>query len=113
MALNPNAPSWAVQIVDPKSGQLTQPWHGYLAQLAGAPGPIVPNIVLGTSPFAYKAPSNGTISVHGGTVSSITIARARVSGVNVGFTSGSVSVAANDVVTITYSVAPTINFIPL
>jgi hypothetical protein len=113
MALNPNAPSWAVPIVDPQSGQLTQPWHGYLAQLAGAPGPILADLAVGPSPFAYTAPSGGTLSVHGGTVSLITISRARVSGVNVGFTSGSVSVAANDVVTITYSVAPTVNFIPL
>lgn len=113
MALNPKAPSWAVPAVDMSTGLLSQPWHGYLSQLAGAPGPIVPNIVPGPSPFAYQAPSGGTLAVTGGTVSSITLARARVSGVNVGFTSGSVAVAANDVVTITYSVAPTINFIPL
>lgn len=113
MALNPNAPSWGVPAVDPATGLLTQGWFGYLAQLAGAPGPIVPNITPGPSPFAYQAPSNGTLAITGGTVSSITLARARVSGVNVGFTSGSVAVAANDVVTITYSVAPTINFIPL
>ena len=112
MALNPNAPSWGVPAVDPATGLLSQPWHGYLAQLAGAPGPIVPT-APGPSPFAFKAPSNGTLAVTGGTVSGITLARARVSGVNVGFTSGSVAVAANDVVTITFSVAPTINFIPL
>lgn len=113
MALNPNAPSWAVPIVDPSTGQLTQPWHGYLAQLAGAPGPIQPDIAAAPSPFAFVAPTGGTVSIHGGAVSLITIARARVSGVNVGFTSGSVSVAANDVVMITYAVAPSVNFIPL
>lgn len=112
MALNPNAPSWGVPAVDTATGLLTQGWFGYLAQLAGAPGPIVA-VTLGPSPFAYKAPSSGAVAVSGGTVSSITLARARVSGVNVGFTSGSISVAANDVVTITYSAAPTINFIPL
>jgi hypothetical protein len=112
MALNPNAPSWAVPAVEPETGLLTQGWFGYLAQLAGAPGPIVA-VPASPSPFAYKAPSNGTLAITGGAVSSITLARARVSGVNVGFTSGSVAVAANDVVTITYSVAPTINFIPL
>ena len=112
MALNPNAPSWGVPAVDPATGLLSQPWHGYLAQLAGAPGPILA-VTPGPSPFAFKAPSGGTLAVTGGTVSAITLARARVSGVNVGFTSGSVSVAANDVVTITYSVAPTINFVPL
>ena len=113
MALNPKAPSWAVPAIDTETGLLTQAWHGYLAQLAGEPGPILPNIAVGPNPFAYKAPSGGTLSVTGGTVSSITLARARVSGVNVGFTSGSVAVGANDVVTITYSVAPTVNFIPL
>lgn len=112
MALNPNAPSWAVPIVDTETGQVTQPWFGYLSQLSGVPSPILA-VALGASPSAFKAPSNGTLAVTGGTVSSITLARARVSGVDVGFTSGSVAVAANDVVTITYSVAPTINFIPL
>lgn len=112
MALNPNAPSWGVPAVDTATGLLTQGWFGYLAQLAGAPGPILA-VTPGPNPFAFKAPSNGTLSITGGTVSSITLARARVSGVNVGFTSGSVAVAENDVVTITYSVAPTINFIPL
>lgn len=111
MGLNPNAPSWAIPLLNP-DGTTNQAWFNYLTQLQGVPSPIL-SVTPGPSPFAYKAPSNGALAVSVGTVSSITLARARVSGVNVGFTSGSISVAANDVVTITYSVAPTVNFIPL
>lgn len=111
MGLNAKAPGWDIPPLNP-DGSMNQTWFSYLTQLQGIPGPIQPNIAIGASPFAYIAPSNGTVSVHGGTVSRVTLARARVSGVNVGFTSGSVSVAASDVVTITYAVAPTVNFIP-
>lgn len=110
MGVNLNAPSWALPILD-QSGRMSQAWFGYLSQLSGVPGPILP-VVVGPSPFTYKAPYNGSLAISGGTVSAVTISRARVSGVNVGFTNGSVGVAANDLVTITYSAAPTVNFIP-
>ncbi len=110
MALNPTAPSWDVPLQDP-NGRVSQAWFGYLTQLSGAPGPIQ-TVSPSASPFTYAAPANGTLAVHGGTVSAITLTRARVANVPVGFVNGSVAVAANDQVTITYSVAPTINFIP-
>jgi len=110
MGVNPNAPSWAVPILD-GSGQMSQPWFGYLSQLGGVPGPIRPVTVV-ESPFTYKAPYNGSLAISGGTVSAVTISRARVSNVPLGLTSGCVAVAANDLVTIVYSAVPTINFIP-
>jgi hypothetical protein len=111
MGVNKNAPSWKVPIVDIASGLLTQSWHGYLTGLAGTPGPILPVSPSG-SPFAYKAPANGALAISGGTVSAVTLARARVAGVPLGVTSGCVSVSEDDVVTVTYSAAPTLNFIP-
>lgn len=67
---------------------------------------------VGASPYAYTAPAIGDVVVQGGTVSAITRTRPGQSAVNIGVTAGIIPVQAGDVVTTTYSVAPTITFIP-
>lgn len=91
-------------------GRVTPPWLRFFNVLAGiAPSAIAP-VDVGASPFAYTAGGSGTLRVSGGTVSSITLTR---SGMTVAFgTTASVPVANGDVVTIAYSVKPTISFIP-
>jgi hypothetical protein len=69
-------------------------------------------VSVGASPFAYTVPTYGNIIVSGGTVSSITITRPGGAQVSVGATAGMFAVQAGDVITTTYSVAPTITFIP-
>jgi hypothetical protein len=109
---NQSLPNWGVPLIDVASGVTTQPWFSFFAGLAGQAGPITAVKPRG-SPFSYTASVKGFLAVSGGTVSAITLARARVSGVPLGMTNGVVPLSQGDTVTITYSVAPTLNFIPL
>ena len=72
--------------------------------------PVVP-ITPGASPYSYTAPFWGSVAVTGGTVSAIAISRQGTS-IATGLTVGVFPVARGDVLTVTYSVAPTITFIP-
>lgn len=67
---------------------------------------------VGASPWAYTVPTYGNLVIQAGTVSAVTITRAGQSAVNIGVAAGMFFVQAGDVVTITYSVAPTVTFIP-
>lgn len=71
----------------------------------------VSSITVGGSPFTYTAPFAGTIAVTGGTVSAIAILRQGTS-VATGITAGFVPVSRYDQVQVTYSVLPTLTFIP-
>jgi hypothetical protein len=108
---NQSLPNWTVPLVDLPGGTVSQSWLGFFTYLSGSPGPIDPVKATG-SPFSYIATGNGSLVVQGGSVSSITLSRARVSGVDLGVTSGLIPMAAGDLVTITYSSAPNLNFIP-
>lgn len=68
------------------------------------------SITVTGSPFSYTAQSNGYVLVTGGTVSAISFTR--VSAHATGLITGFIPVDNKDVVTITYTVAPTITFIP-
>ena len=98
----PNFPA-----IEPGSGIFTTPWTLYLKQFSVQPGPIVA-VAVGASPFAYKAAANGSIIITGGTVSSITLTRSTTT-IAVGTP---LAVANKDLVTITYTVAPTVSFVP-
>lgn len=74
----------------------------------GAP---IQSITVGASPYAYVAPHHGSVSIQGGTVSAVTLTR-QGTAVTLGLTAGLVPVATGDVVTVTYSAAPTMKFIP-
>jgi hypothetical protein len=74
-------------------------------------GAAISGISVGASPFAYTATTGGSVAVAGGTVSGITLTRSSTT-VPVG-TQGAIFARNGDVVTVTYSVAPTMNFIPL
>ena len=63
------------------------------------------------SPYTYTATQPGSLSVQGGTVSLASYARAGVS-LSLGLTAGLIPMTTGDKVTITYAVAPTLNFIP-
>ena len=71
----------------------------------------VASITPGASPYSYAAPFWGSVAVTGGTVSAIAISRQGTS-IATGLTVGVFPVARGDVLTVTYSVAPTITFIP-
>ena len=71
----------------------------------------VATVTVGASPFTYQAPYTGTLSITGGTVSLISIIRQGTT-VATGITAGLVPVSKFDKVQITYSVLPTVVFLP-
>lgn len=101
-------PSSAQPIAD-KAGRVTTPWQRFFNVLVSPAAAIAP-VTLTGSPFTYLAGSAGTLSITGGTVSAVTLTRGTTS-VSFG-TSGSVPVANGDSVAITYTVVPTVTFIP-
>lgn len=92
-----------------KMGKVISPWIQYLQQFTQAP-PTILAVVPNGSPFSYTAKEPGLVAVSGGTVSAISLTRGvvtiDVTGVKL------IQVSINDVVEVTYSVLPTIRFIP-
>lgn len=82
----------------------------YLQQFTQAPPKFLP-IIVDTSPFSYTAKEPGFVFVSGGTVSAITLMRGpdslNVTGQKI------IPVSINDIVETTYSVLPTLTFIPI
>ena len=85
-------------------------WSQFFTSLVAAAAPI--DVVnAGASPYSYTAGFPGNLLIQGGTVSNLTLTRARVS-ISLSATSGFVPLAQGDIVDITYSVIPTLWFIP-
>lgn len=93
--------------------KIKEPWVQYLQQFTIAP-PAFASITVGISPFEYTAEEPGNIFISGGTVSGITLTRGSdtitifPNTVNPRL----VPVAVADIVEVTYSVLPTMKFIP-
>lgn len=94
-----------------QAGLIIQPWIAYLQQFTIPPPPFL-DITVTASPFEYEAKEPGYISVTGGTVSAISLTRGTDTIIVGTATRLLVPVAINDIVTITYTVLPTIKFIP-
>lgn len=102
-------PSRLVPFLD-SSGLLSLAWWRFLNLLSPSqPAPEV-TIKVTASPFTYLAQNEGNLFVSGGTVSAITLSR--VSTYTTGLTSGFIPVGIKDSVKITYSVLPTVTFLP-
>lgn len=84
----------------------------YLAATEGLPQPEEA-ITVGASPFAYQAVLRGQLLVSGGTVSAVEFSRDGSTWYNAGITAGFVQVDARDQVRVTYSVLPTLVFVPM
>jgi len=97
-------------IVDPDTGVLRPEWVKHFARQDAYASAIL-SLTLTGSPYAYTASGRGRLLVKGGTVSSISLTRARVT-IITGLTAGFIPMSAGDVVTITYSALPTASFIP-
>lgn len=110
MAVTNLTPDWQTPLVD-ETGHATQSWFNFFARLTAKPQAIS-TVTPTASPFSFTASLDGALAISGGTVSSVKLTRGRVAGVNTGLTSGMVSMAQGDVVTVTYSAAPSISFIP-
>ena len=99
------------QKVSDDQGMVSLAWWQFFNLLA----PIQPlketAITVTASPFSYTAQSNGHVLVTGGTISAISLTR--VSAHATGLTAGFIPVGNKDMVTVTYSVLPTMTFIPI
>lgn len=68
-------------------------------------------LTAGASPYTYTALANGVVIVNGGTVSLIAFVRDGTV-VGTGVTAGMFPVSIGDGIRVTYSVAPTMRFVP-
>lgn len=91
-------------------GRISQPWIQYLQQFTQAP----PNFILvsvSASPFSYTAKEPGSVVITGGTVSAVHLVRGTT---DINLTGQKIiPMSINDTVIVTYSVLPTIQFIPI
>lgn len=104
-------PSPILPATDPNTGKLANVWYQFLTRLAqlSAETPMAP-VSAGASPFTFRAGTIGHMFVTAGTVSSIVLTR---SGTSIVCQKDQfIPMAANDTVTVTYSVAPTMTFVP-
>lgn len=74
------------------------------------PSPIS-SVTVGASPFSHIANSAGHIAVTGGTVSSISLKRGGTT-IATGLIAGVFVEGIGDTITVTYTAAPTMNFVP-
>lgn len=94
------------------TGQLVAtPWFRFFQELAGMNPPGPSGVNFTASPGTYTASANGHVLVAGGAVSAISLVRGRAT-VATGMTSGFIPVSQGDKVVVTYTVLPTITFIP-
>lgn len=95
------------------SGRIIQPWIAYLQQFTIAPPDFI-SITVGASPFSYVAKEPGNVYASGGTVSDISLKRG-VNTISVAANTTNprmIPVGINDTVIVTYTVLPTIKFVP-
>jgi len=80
---------------------------------AGGQG-VAQAITVGASPFLYTAPASlsGNAIVSGGTVSDISISRDGATFFTTGSSSGMFPLSASDQLKVTWSVKPTMTFLP-
>lgn len=103
-------PDFELAIVD-KDGKLTPSWQRGLTRLAQlTPERKFRAVAPGASPFAFTASTIGHLLITGGNVSAVALVRGAASVACP--LSGFIPMAGKDSVVITYSVAPTLNFIP-
>ncbi len=89
---------------------LLPPWNSYFQQISQAGSEVlVANV--GSSPFEITANANGTMIILSGTVTGITLTRG-VNSFNLDVGNQLIPIRINDMLAVTYSVLPTITFLP-
>lgn len=95
---------------DGKPVGITPVWQRFFNSFVSAAAPsVVPSLTA--SPYSFLAGGRGNLLVTGGTVTQITLQRGTTI-LATGLTSGFIPVANGDIVEVTYSVAPTVTFVP-
>lgn len=96
-----------------EKGVTGKDWYLFFVNLfqGRAPAAVVPT-TPGASPYTYTAPVKGFMLITGGTVSLVEFSRDGVTYYSYGTTSGQFQVNASDLIRVTYTVAPTMTFVP-
>jgi hypothetical protein len=111
---NINSPLAKVTVIvngKPLKGEafIVWPWNSFLQQFVQAPPHVLP-ITLTGSPFSITPNGHGTLIIIGGTISDIILTRGTV---DIDLTGQTIiPIRINDMVTVTYSVEPTLQFLP-
>lgn len=103
-------PSIQIPVIDPKTGLMNPAWQRMFIALTQLPVAIQ-ELTAGASPYTYTASVNGYLVIKGGTVSSVTLTRGRTT-IDVTGLSDMIGLGQNDQVEITYTVAPSVWFVP-
>jgi hypothetical protein len=94
-------------------GKTSKIWYFFWQALWNGIPPGAESVVVPTgSPFGFVAPRGGFAIVQGGTVSNISFSRDGVTPYNTGLTVGVFPLSKGDVLTVTYSSAPALIFVP-
>jgi len=105
-------PNYPVPLIE---GKVTgRDWYRFWAALFRglAPGNVEP-VTLTGSPYIYSASRKGALIVSGGTVSAIAFSRdGGTTYFTVGTVAGMFTLNASDLLKITYTVDPTVTFVP-
>lgn len=105
-------PSTNAQVLNTKGG-FTTVWLRFFQQFVTAP-PAVADVSVGASPFSITANDNGTMVVSGGTVSLIQLIRGSTT-ITIATSTAIprlVPISIGDTLKVTYTVLPTIQFVP-
>jgi hypothetical protein len=96
-----------------KQGITGKDWYLYWANLFnGLPPGNESALTIGASPYTYVAGVKGSLIVSGGTVSAIAFSRDGATFYSTGQTAGMFPLNARDSLRITYTVLPTVTFVP-
>jgi hypothetical protein len=88
-------------------------WYRFFSDLhTGQPPAAEYAVTPKASPFSFVAPVKGSLIVTGGTVSLIRFSRNGTTFYATGQISGMFALNAGDTLAVTYSVAPTLTFVP-
>lgn len=107
----PSAP-----FLDPATGDISDVWRQFLVQVftrLGTSQVRAPIAITPTgSPFTYAAPYDGALFAAGGGIEAMTLKRGSSAAYAVGSFYGGKPMRAGDLLTISYSAAPTLVFFP-
>lgn len=94
-------------------GNTSKSWYRWIQHYDKGVPPSSETILTGHhSPFSYQAPIAGFVIVSGGTVSAIQFARTSGTFYPTGKTSGTFPMSQNDQLKITFSVKPSLIWVP-
>lgn len=85
-------------------------WYRFLSSIYAKPLPES-SLAITASPYTFTAPYIGQIVIVGGTVQLISLVRSTT--VATGLLAGIFTLGRGDQITVTYTVAPTMTFLPL